>query len=209
MGIILRKLRTGNNWFMRTLIKNILPREFYSRDTSRVARELLGRALVKFSRSEMVGGLILETEAYYGRDDPASHAHKGRTPRSGIMFGRPGTAYVYLCYGMYYLLNVVTETEELPGAVLIRRLKPIWGIDIMRKRRNINQGIDPTDGPGKLTIALGINIRDNGADIVSGGKGLYIFNYEEERNNFKIAVTKRIGINKGEDRLLRFLIEKK
>lgn len=209
MGIILRKLRTGNNWFMRTLIKNILPREFYSRDTSRVARELLGRALVKFSRSEMVGGLILETEAYYGRDDPASHAHKGRTPRSGIMFGRPGTAYVYLCYGMYYLLNVVTETEELPGAVLIRRLKPIWGIDIMRKRRNINQDIDPTDGPGKLTIALGINIRDNGADIVSGGKGLYIFNYEKERNSFKIAVTKRIGINKGEDRLLRFLIEEK
>ncbi len=194
---------------MRTLTENILPREFYERDTSRVARELLGRALIKFSRSGMVGGIIFETEAYYGKGDPASHAYNGRTPRSKIMFGKPGIAYVYLCYGMYYLLNVITEKEGMPGAVLIRGLKPIWGIDIMKKRRNINQDINPANGPGKLTMALGINIKDNGTDIVSEGNRLYIFDYKEESNNFKIAVTKRIGIKKGEDRMLRFLIKSK
>jgi len=196
---------------MEILIKNILPREFYNRDTSEVARELLGKALVKSCRPGlMVGGIIQETEAYYGQDDPASHAYGGKTPRSRIMFGKPGIAYVYLCYGMYYLLNVVTEKEGVPGAVLIRGLKPVWGFDIMRKKRDIKQNIGLADGPGKLTIALGINIEDNGADIVSGGNRLYISDYKnnKESSDFKIAVTGRIGIKKGEDRLLRFLIEK-
>jgi len=119
---------------MKTFIVKSLPREFYHRDTSKVARELLGKALVKFKGPEMVGGIITETEAYYGRDDPASHAFGGKTPRSKIMFGMPGTAYVYLCYGMYYLLNVVTEPKEIPGAVLIRVLKPLWGIGTMKER---------------------------------------------------------------------------
>jgi DNA-3-methyladenine glycosylase len=192
---------------MEILTKNILTRGFYGRDTSKVARELLGRALIKLCGSEMVGGIIVETEAYYGHDDPASHAYGGRTRRSRIMFGKPGTAYVYLCYGMYYLLNVVTEEEGKPGAVLIRGLKPIWGMDIMKKRRKISGNINPTDGPGKLTIALGINIKDNGADIVSVENGLCIFDDQEKRDDFKIAVTERIGINKGKERLLRFLVK--
>ncbi len=192
---------------MEISTKNILAREFYKRDTSEVARELLGRALIKFSGQEMVGGIIIETEAYYGQDDPASHAYGGRTKRSRIMFGKPGTAYVYLCYGMYYLLNVVTEAEGKPGAVLIRGLKPIWGIDIMKKRRKIGEVINPADGPGKLTIALGISIEDNGADIVSGENGLCIFNFREERNDFKIVITERIGIKKGKGKLLRFLVK--
>ncbi|GAH90627.1 unnamed protein product [marine sediment metagenome] len=123
---------------MEILIKNILPGEFYKRDTLEVARDLLGKALVKFKGPEMVGGIILETEAYYGQDDPASHAYGGKTPRSEIMFGKPGIAYVYMCYGMYYLLNVVTENEGKPGAVLIRALKPLWGIDIMKSIHKLN-----------------------------------------------------------------------
>jgi DNA-3-methyladenine glycosylase len=187
--------------------KNVLPREFYGRDTSEVARELLGKALVKYNSRIMVGGIIIETEAYYGRDDPASHAYGGRTKRSSIMFEKPGTAYIYLCYGMYYLLNVVTETEGKPGAVLIRGLKPVWGVDIMKKRGKTGQDINPANGPGKLTIALGIDIKDNGADIVSGDNGLYIFDYKGERNDFKITITERIGIKKGKKKLLRFLVK--
>jgi len=194
---------------MEILIKNILPGEFYRRDTLEVARDLLGKALVKFKGSEMVGGIILETEAYYGQDDPASHAYGGKTPRSEIMFGKPGIAYVYMCYGMYYLLNVVTENEGKPGAVLIRALKPLWGIDIMKRRRNANLEDRLTDGPGKLTIALGIDIKDNGADIVKGGNRLYISDYKTGGNNLKIIATERIGVKKGEDRPLRFLIQNK
>jgi len=194
---------------MEILIKNILPGEFYKRDTLEVARDLLGKALVKFKGPEMVGGIILETEAYYGQDDPASHAYGGKTPRSEIMFGKPGISYVYMCDGMYYLLNVVTENEGKPGAVLIRALKPLWGIDIMKRRRNANLEDRLTDGPGKLTIALGINKQDNGVDIVTGGNRLYISDYKTGDNNLKIIATERIGIKKGEDRPLRFLIQNK
>jgi len=192
---------------MKDITNHILPRKFYERDTSIVARDLLGKALVKYSGPEMVGGIIMETEAYYGPDDPASHAYRGKTHRSKIMFGKPGIAYVYLCYGMYHLLNIVTESEGKPGAVLIRALKPMWGIDIMKKRRNL--GIKLTDGPGRLTVALGINMKDNGADIVSGEKRLYIFDYKWSNNNLKIMVTGRIGIKKGEEKPLRFLINNK
>ena len=198
---------------MEDIIKTALPREFYNRDTSKVARGLLGKALVKYSGPDMVGGLIVETEAYYGRDDPASHAYSGKTPRSGIMFEKPGIAYVYLCYGMYYLLNIVTENEGKPGAVLIRALDPVWGIDIMKQRRNTDSNL--TDGPGRLTMALGIDIKNNGADIVKGENGFHIFdyskgnNYCKEDNNHKIIRTCRVGIKKGRDMPLRFLILKK
>ena len=192
---------------MEILIKNIFPREFCRRDTLEVARDLLGKALVKFKGPEMVGGIILETEAYYGEDDPASHAYGGKTPRSEIMFGKPGIAYVYMCYGMYYLLNVVTENEGKPGAVLIRAIKPLWGIDIMKKRRNANPESRLTDGPGKLTIALGIDKQDNGVDIVTGENGLHISDYKKGDSSLSIAVTGRIGIKKGKDRMLRFLVQ--
>ena len=190
---------------MNNISKKILSRKFYGRDTSKVARDLLGKALVKYEGSEMIGGIIMETEAYYGPDDPASHAYHGKTPRSKIMFGKPGIAYVYLCYGMYNLLNIVTENEGRPGAVLIRALAPVWGIDIMKKRRNLD--IRLTDGPGKLTIALGINMEDNGADIVTGKNNIYIFDYKTSSNNVKIMATGRIGIKKGKEKRLRFYIK--
>jgi len=190
---------------MNNISKNILSRKFYERDTSKVARDLLGKALVKYEGSEMVGGIIIETEAYYGPDDPASHAYHGKTPRSKIMFGKSGIAYVYLCYGMYNLLNIVTENEGKPGAVLIRVLEPVWGIDIMKKRRSLDDRL--TDGPGKLTIALGIDMKDNGADIVTGKNNIYIFDYKTGSNNVKIMVTGRIGIKKGKEKQLRFYIK--
>lgn len=189
---------------MEVKIKDLLPGSFYKRDTSEVARDLLGKALVKYSGGKIVGGLIVETEAYYGEDDPASHAYAGKTQRSEIMFGKPGLAYIYLCYGMYYLLNVVTEAKGKPGAVLLRALKPLWGIDIMIERRKTQKNL--TDGPGQLTMALGIDKRDNGADIVRGERGLYIFNFEKTNNNYKIINTGRIGIKKGREKLLRFFI---
>lgn len=185
-------------------MRNLLDRNFYNRDTSEVAEDLLGKALVKYDGTGMAGGIIVETEAYYGGDDPASHAYPGKTPRSEIMFGKPGLAYVYLCYGMYYLLNIVTEREGEPGAVLLRALAPVWGIDVMKSRRRTD--INLTNGPGRLTMALGIDIKDNGADIVKGERGFYIFNFKKRDNNHRIIKTGRIGIKKGKERLLRFLM---
>ncbi len=111
--------------------KTILDRSFYIRDTSIVAKDLLGKVLVKESGGITISGIIVETEAYYGPDDPASHAFGGPTPRSRIMFGQAGMAYVYLCYGVHWLLNIVTEVKGTPGAVLIRGLAPQEGIGIM------------------------------------------------------------------------------
>jgi len=185
-------------------MKDLLGRDFYNRDTSKVAEDLLGKALVKSDAEGTAGGVIVETEAYYGEDDPASHAYPGKTPRSKIMFGEPGLAYIYLCYGMYYLFNIVTESEGKPGAVLLRALEPLWGIDIMKRRRR--NGRNLTNGPGRLTVALGIDIKDNGADIVNGDRGLNVFNLREKRRGFKIIRTGRVGINKGKEKLLRFLM---
>lgn len=185
----------------------ILGREFYYRDTSTVARELLGKVLVKVNGSENAGGVIVETEAYYGRDDPASHAFRGATPRAGIMFGKPGISYVYLCYGMYYLLNVVTETEGSPGAVLIRALEPVWGIDIMRKRRGTKENASLTSGPGKLTVAMGIDGDDNGKDLTKIEAGLNIFDSMDNISGLEISVSERVGIRNGKGRLLRYFIK--
>ena len=139
-----------------------LKRNFFQRDTSLVARELLGKILVRKLQGKYTSGIIIETEAYYGMGDPASHAFRGMTPRSRVMFGKAGVAYVYLCYGVYWLLNAVTEKEDTPGAVLIRGLKPLEGIQEMKKRREIQEVKQLADGPGKLTIALGIDGKDCG-----------------------------------------------
>ena len=183
----------------------IIKRNFFSRDTALVARKLLGKILVRNWEGKTTSGIIIETEAYYGIGDPASHAFRGVTPRSRLMFGRAGVAYVYLCYGVYWLLNVVTEKKGIPGAVLIRGIKPVEGVEEMKKRRDTIKNKNLTDGPGKITVAMSIDGNNNGTDMTIEQSGLYIINDTGSVKDFSIKNTSRIGITNGRDRLLRFI----
>jgi DNA-3-methyladenine glycosylase len=178
----------------------ILPRSFYRRDAAVVARELLGKVLVHGETA----GIIVETEAYPGGDDLASHSAAGLTKRTKVIFGPPGHAYVYLCYGMHVCMNIVAEPEGTAGCVLIRALEPIAGLETMRKRRP-RAGSDHqlSSGPAKLTQALGITLADYGADMTASR---LIVREPDQLRQFEIEVTPRIGINKCEDRPLRFSI---
>jgi DNA-3-methyladenine glycosylase len=147
-----------------------LSRQFYNRPTLTVARELIGARLVRISEGIKLVGLITETEAYIGETDLACHAKAGRTPRTAVMFGPPGHAYVYFTYGNHWMLNAVTEQEGFPAAVLIRAIQPTEGAEVMAARRN---GRD-TFGPGKLTQALGITKSENGIDITVANDSLWI-----------------------------------
>jgi DNA-3-methyladenine glycosylase len=146
------------------LTSDRLVRSFFARDTVTVARALLGQRLVRVIDGMRLGGLICEAEAYAGSDDSSSHAYR-RTPRSAIMYGPPGHAYVYFIYGMYFCLNVVTEADGRPGAVLLRGLLPQEGIETLRARRPGVRDSRLADGPGKLCAALGITGAQNGLDL--------------------------------------------
>ncbi len=147
-----------------------LPRAFFARETRQVARSLLGARLVRIDRGRRLSGIIVEAEAYIGQEDQGCHARYGRTPRNAVMFGAPGHAYVYFTYGMHWMLNVVTEAEGRPAAVLLRAISPAEGVAVMQRRR----GRQPlTDGPGKLCQALGIDGRLNGHDLCSPGSRLF------------------------------------
>jgi len=148
----------------------ILPRSFYDRPTLVVARELLGKRLIRVLEGVQLVGLITEAEAYIGEEDLGCHAKAGRTKRTAVMFGPPGHAYVYFTYGMHWMLNVVTESEGFPAAVLIRAIEPVEGREIIDSRRS---GKD-TLGPAKLTQALGIDGKLNGLDLCDPHSGLRI-----------------------------------
>ena len=176
-----------------------LPREFYARPTIEVARGLLGKLLVHGETS----GIIIETEAYLGGEDLASHSAAGITDRTRVIFGPPGYAYVYLSYGIHECLNVVAEPDGIPGCVLIRALEPVSGLDIMRARRPAARNtLDLTSGPGKLTRALSITRAHYGADLTCGD--LYIDGVPASEPR-EIQVTPRIGLTKCADLPLRFL----
>lgn len=145
-------------------------RDFYNRPTLTVARELLGARLVRILDGVKLVGLITETEAYIGEEDLACHAKAGRTPRTQVMYGSPGHAYVYFTYGNHWMLNTVTERENFPAAVLIRAIQPIEGVKAMSARRN---GRD-TFGPGKLTQAMGIAKSENTVDLTVANGSLWI-----------------------------------
>ncbi len=187
----------------KTLIP--LPRSFYARDTKIVAKELLGKFLVRILFQEKLVGKIVETEAYYGVGDPASHSFRGKTKRSSVMWEKPGTAYVYFTYGMHFLLNVVTEKENIPGAVLIRAVEPVEGIEIMKRNRKKGRLRELTRGPARLTQAFAIDGTFNRYDLTKGNT-LFIAKGEEKRN-FEIECTSRKGIKKGLDKKLRFFIK--
>jgi len=150
-----------------------LAHDFFNRPTLTVARELLGQRLVRLWRGQRLAGYITETEAYIGHDDLACHARAGRTPRTAVMFGRPGLAYVYFTYGIHWLLNCVTETEDFPAAVLIRAIRPEEGLPVMRRHRQRADSV-LTDGPAKLTQALAIDGKLNGYDLCARGAELFI-----------------------------------
>ncbi|MCE5329981.1 DNA-3-methyladenine glycosylase [bacterium] len=195
----------------------ILDRSFYERDTSTVAQDMLGKILVTRSadsrlENEFCAGIIVEDEAYYGLNDPASHACNGATPRSKIMFETPGIAYVYFCYGNHWLLNAVTEKSGTPGAVLIRAIEPLYGISLMSDRRSMGLLENLTNGPGKLTQALGIKKNFNGRDLTSMESNIFIIDGTELKSSLKMIKKKiisgqRIGIKNGTDKLLRFYIK--
>ncbi|MCR4428626.1 MAG: DNA-3-methyladenine glycosylase [Caldiserica bacterium] len=170
--------------------RNPLPRSFYLQDTLKVARDLIGKLLVRREGNDFLSGFIVETEAYLGPEDKASHASKGFTRRTAPMFGPPGHAYIYLIYGMYYCFNVVTEREGFPAAVLIRALEPCEGIDLMQKKRGVKSPKEIANGPGKLTRALGINGMLNGCDLTSGEVWI-----EEGRIPGRICQGPRIGVH--------------
>ncbi len=148
----------------------IIPRKFYDRPTLTVARGLIGARLVSILGGERLAGLITETEAYVGQKDLGSHARVGRTPRTRVMFGPPGHAYVYFTYGNHWMLNASTEREGVAGAVLVRAIQPVEGVETILSRRS---GRD-TFGPGKLTQALGITGEDNGLDLTEDNGRLWI-----------------------------------
>ena len=149
-----------------------LERDFFRRDTVEVARDLLGRRLVRVVDGERLSGRIVETEAYVGQGDEACHASAGRTKRNASMFGPPGHAYVYFIYGMYYCLNFVTETAGFPAAVLIRALEPLEGVETMRENRDGRAEL--TSGPGRLCQALAIDKGLDGADLCADDALLFV-----------------------------------
>jgi DNA-3-methyladenine glycosylase len=168
----------------------LFSRDFYSRPTLQVARDLLGANLVRTLNGQILTGRILETEAYIGEDDLGCHARAGRTRRTEVMYGPPGHAYVYFTYGMHWCLNAVTESKGFPAAVLIRAIQPIMGIEKINSLRN---GGD-THGPGKLTQGLGINGGQNGADLCTKEAGLWIEEGEPMADD-DVSIGPRVGLN--------------
>lgn len=178
----------------------ILQRAFYERPTVEVARDLLGKILVHGPAA----GIIVETEAYLGGDDLASHSARGITDRTRVIFGPPGHAYVYFIYGMYECLNIVAEPEGKAGCVLIRALEPVAGMEVMQKRRPAaKKPQDLASGPGKLTLAMGITRAHNGADLT---RGVLVVRAPVEPQQVEIEVTPRIGIRHCADWPLRFVM---
>lgn len=182
----------------------ILKRSFYSRDPDKVAKNLLGKILVRKIGDKILSGKIVETEAYFGREDPASRAHLGR-PRYCVelLHDTPGKSLVYMVHGNW-LFNVVAHAKGRAGAVLIRAIEPLSGIDIMLKNREVNKITNLTNGPGKLTKALNITMKQNGIDLTSSKSEIFI---RDSREKFEVCTSKRIGVTRDLKIDLRFYIK--
>ena len=181
-----------------------LPRKFYTRDTLTVAKELLGKCLVRHMVEDVLVGSIVEVEGYGGSDDPGSHAYKGMTARNRLMWEEGGYAYVYFTYGKHYCFNVVTERRGIPGAVLIRALEPISGVKTMKRNRGMGNVQNLTNGPGKLTEAINITGEQNGLDLTEG-RELFVCELKV-KEPFEVISASRIGLRVGLDKPWRFYI---
>ena len=184
----------------------IISHSFYSRDTVDVARDLLGKILVRKIGSKTISGIITETEAYRYKDDPASHSFAGLTERNKAMFGPVGLAYVYFTYGMYYCINAVARDGNYEaGAVLIRALEPKEGVNFMIKQRKTNEISNLTNGPAKLTQALQITKKQYGEDLTMPSS-LFIADGIKIKESY-IIKKPRVGIKKAIDKLWNFSIQ--
>ena len=182
-----------------------LPRSFYNRDVILVARELLGKRLVRRTREGVASGRIVEVEAYLADGDSASHAFRGMTRRNAAMFGPPGHAYVYSIHARF-CLNVVTDLAEVPSAVLIRAVQPLAGIAFMQRRRGKEQLRDLTRGPARLCEAFEVDRKLDRWDLTQG-KSLWIANSSDgELQENEISTTTRIGVTSAQDLPLRFIV---
>lgn len=192
-----------------------LPRKFYTRSTLQVAQDLLGMFLVRAYRGQKLVGKIVETEAYVGQDDLACHAAKGMTERNQVMFGPAGYVYVYMIYGMYNCLNIVTAKADFPAAVLIRAVEPVKGVETMKNNRNrggrtVKADHDPylTNGPGKLCQAMDITRALNGQDLLNDR--IWIEDRGKKAPKKKITPAKRVGVDYAgpcKDYLWRFYVK--
>jgi DNA-3-methyladenine glycosylase len=191
----------------------ILPREFFDRDPVLVARELLGKLLIRREGRRLLAGRIVENEAYLGADDPAAHSYAGRTLRNAVLFGPPGHAYVYFIYGNHYCFNVSCMPDGDAGGVLLRAMEPVFGLEAMAQARGIDLPSKPrvtqlrllTSGPGRMAEALGITReRDNNKDMTSPRSDLWFADDGYRRQ--RILATPRVGITKATERPLRFVV---
>jgi DNA-3-methyladenine glycosylase len=168
-----------------------------------LARDLLGRILFYKTAEVLLAGRIVETEAYTGAADPASHAFRGRTARNAVMFGPAGHAYVYFTYGMHYCLNVTAAASGIAGAVLLRAAEPLAGVEIMRDRGDRGPEIRLLSGPGKIGRAFGLTLEDNGRDFTRGPLGLAAGSPVRDP---EVAISRRIGISRAVDLPYRFAV---
>ncbi len=184
---------------------SLVKRSFYARDTVQVAKELLGKILVRNIGGNLVSGVIVETEAYKYTDDEASHSFRGMTGRNKAMFGQVGMAYVYFTYGMHYCVNAVAKSDDyLAGAILIRSIIPKQGIDFMSRQRKISDISNLTNGPAKLTQALKITKKEYGEDLTIRSN-LYIVDGIKVKKS-EITSGPRVGIKKATDKRWNFKI---
>jgi DNA-3-methyladenine glycosylase len=201
----------------RKLGLRVLPRAFFARDPRRVARELLGKLLIRHRGGKVLAGRIVEVEAYLGQGDPAAHAAAGLTARNRVLFGAPGHAYVYFIYGNHYCLNVSCQPEGEAGCVLLRALEPLAGLQAMARARGIPKARHRdlersvaarrllTSGPGRLCQALSITrARDNGRDLTDPRSGLWLA--DDAFRPRRIRRTPRVGIKRAAARPLRYAI---
>ena len=182
----------------------IVPASFYARETELVARDMLGMLIQCDTPDGSTSGIVVETEAYVGEHDGACHAAAGLTARTAPLYERPGLAYVYFIYGMYWCFNAVTRPKGLPSAVLVRAVEPVSGIELMRQRRpRVRRDRDLTNGPGKLCMAMGI---DGSMNRQSLQRGTLVVREYTSYADSGISVTPRIGIRHAADWPLRWIV---
>jgi len=176
------------------IVSSPLRRDFYDRPALEVARDLLGKTLVRIESGDAISGSIVEAEVYRGEEDLGCHCRAGRTPRTAVMYGPPGFVYVYFTYGIHWMLNFVVEKEGYPAAILIRAIEPFSGLEIIAARRGKQPQKLWTNGPGKLCQALNIDKRFNGSDLCSEGALLYVEDGEPVPGS-SVTTGPRVGLN--------------